>query len=369
MRILGSVVAAVLALCAAVAPASALALPSLAVTMPAKQSTPTATFGAGPASPVVTKHHQKRIQYQLDGRPYFNYDAQAGSAKVDHLAILNFARKPQTLAVYSVDATTATNGDFTYSPQSAKRVGAGAWVAVGTPHASGVVRVPARSRVYLPIHLSVPANAAPGDHAAAVVVSLTGFVKGKSGERVKLEQRVATRVIIRVSGPLHPQLSVANVSTHFSGSLNPLTSGTTTVRYIIHNTGNTLLGGVQQVSVHGWLGSTTRAAAMPGIPLLLPGASYPVSVTIPAVYPELRMSAKVQVVPAGLQGDVNPGVRVVSATAGFWAVPWTVLLILVLLIATAAGWVWRKRTAPRRALRQRSKAEPGREPNPKGVPA
>jgi hypothetical protein len=148
-----------------------------------------------------------------------------------------------------------------------------------------------------------------------------------------------------------------------------VTKGTTTFRYVVHNTGNTLLGGAQAVSVHGWFGSTTHAPPIPGIPLLLPGASYPVAVTVPGVYPELRMSAKVQIIPAGLQGDVNPGVQVVSASEGFWAVPWTVLAVIVAVIAVAAGWVWRKRTAPRRALRQRRETKPGTETNPEGVPA
>jgi hypothetical protein len=294
-----------------------------------------ATFGAGPAS-----------KTKIDGRPYFSYDASAGGSIEDHIAIVNLAHKRQTLSVYAVDATSASNGDFTYAPQSAARTGAGAWLAVGTPGASGKVTVKARSTTILPVHLTVPNNAPPGDHAAAVIVSLTGLVNGKSGERVRLQQRVATRVIVRVSGPLRPQLRIANLKATYAASLGVFSRGTATVSYDIVNTGNVLLGGAQQVTVHGLFGTTSRAEATPIVPLLLPGASYPVTVRIRNVAPEVRMTAKVEFAPAGLKGQVDPGLRLITATTHFWAVPWILIAIIVFLLLVLAEVIRRRR--PRR---------------------
>lgn len=308
--------------------------------VPATAASPHAnvTFGAAPAT-----------KGKIDGRPYFTFDASAGGGLEDHIGIINFARHAQELSVYAVDATSATDGDFVYAPKGAPRTGAGGWIAVGTPHASGLVRVKGRSTTILPIHLQVPSNAQPGDHAAAVIVSLTSLVKGKSGERVHLEQRVATRVIVRVSGTLRPQLTIMNLKASYAGHVNPFAHGNVTVTYTVHNSGNVLLGGAQQVSVHGLFGTTTNANTVPPVPLLLPGGSYAVRVHLSGVAPEISMTAKVRITPDGLQGDVNPGVQVVTASVHFWAIPWLLIVVILAALLAAVGEFIRRRRRSRKA--------------------
>ena len=140
----------------------------------------------------------------------------------------------------------------------------------------------------------------------AVIVSLTGLVKGKSGQRVHLEQRVATRVVVRVGGKLVPKLAIDDLHAVYSGVINPLGSGSVTVTYVVRNTGNVILGGSQQVSTHGLFGTTTKAPRVPTVPALLPGGSFHVRVHVPDVFPELRMSANVRIAPEGLQGELDP---------------------------------------------------------------
>ena len=168
--------------------------------------------------------------------------------------------------------------------------------------------MPARTTIILPFRLRVPSNASPGDHAGAVIVSINGLVKSKS-QKLKLEQRIATRVIIRVSGPLHPQLSIENLHASYSGHLNPFASGTVTITYTVRNTGNALLGATQQVSVHGLFGSSAHATGVRGVPLLLPGGAYQVKTRVPGVLPEVWVTAAVRLGPEGLRGDINPGAR------------------------------------------------------------
>jgi hypothetical protein len=304
-----------------------------------------ATFGAGPAN---TK--------RLDGRPYFTYDTTPGGSIEDHIAVINFANHPQTLSVYAVDATSAPTGAFAYPPRSAPRRQVGAWLFIPTPHGSGELTLAPHSTVIVPFYLRVPSNASPGDHAGAVIVSLTSLVKGKSGQRVKFEQRIATRVIIRVSGPLRPRLSIENLHASYSGSLNPFATGVVTVTYTVDNTGNLLLGAAQQVSAHGWFGSTARAPALPVVPLLLPGGSYPVTVRVHGVFPEIGLSATVRLTPEGLRGDVNPGLHLITASVHLWAVPWILVAIVIVLVFAVVALIWRRRRRSRAGVRARASA-------------
>lgn len=301
---------------------------ALAVT---KAKRPNITFGAGPAN-----------SKKPDGRTLFTYDASPGGQINDHIAVLNLTHHAETLQVYTVDVDPQANGGFFYPPRSAPRTGAGGWVSVGRIPSSGLIRAKPRSTTILPVHLQVPSNASPGDHVAAVIVSLTGKVKGSSGQRLNLEQRVATRVLVRVSGTLRPQLSIANLSASYDGGVGSVRGGSVTVHYTVRNTGNAILGGSQQVSIHGMFGSTTQAGALPALPVLLPGGSYSQTVHVKNVFPEFRMTARVRVVPAGLAGDVNPGIKVVTASVSFWALPWLLIAILLLILALVGWTVWRR---------------------------
>jgi hypothetical protein len=298
-----------------------------------KQEKAGATFGAGPSN-----------KKKPDGRTYFDYNVSPGGRLSDHIAVLNLTYHPEVLRVYTVDVVPGSNGSYLYQPRAAKRVSTGGWVAVGTPHASGLLRARPRSTTVLPVHLRVPRNASPGDHVGAIIVSLTSLVKGKSGQRVDLEQRVATRVLVRVLGPLHPRLAIENLHASYKGKLNPFASGSAAVTYTVHNTGNAILGATQQVSVHGLFGSTAHAKSLPIVQPLLPGGSIHVTVHVPGVFPEFLETAKVSVTPQGIVGEVNPGLHTVTASTHFWAIPWILLAIILLLIGLAVlAYVRRRR--------------------------
>jgi hypothetical protein len=307
-----------------------------------------ATFGAGPAN-------TKRV----DGRPYFTYDSSPGGSIEDHIAVINYADHKQTLNVYAVDAVVGTNGTYSFAPRSARPRQVGAWIAVGSPAGIGEVTVGPRTTVILPVFVHVPLNASPGDHVGAVIVSLTALVKGKgkAGEHVKFEQRIATRVVIRVSGPLRPALTIENLQATYSGSLNPFASGAVTVTYTVANTGNALLGAKQQISVHGLFGSTATATSAPTVPLLLPGGSDRISVKVSGVFPEISLTAKASLVPEGLQGDVDPGLHNTTASVTVLAVPWVLIAIVVVLVLLVIALFWRRHRA-RMPARLRARTTP-----------
>src|SRR5579875_1117529 len=129
----------------------ALGAPATAPSVATKSQRPkNVTFGAAPSNGKV-----------VDGRPYFTFSTTPGGRLSDHLAITNATYKAEQLAVYPVDATPGGDGSIAFPTQTAPRREAGAWIAVGTPGASGLVTIRPRSTDILPIRVNVPYNASP----------------------------------------------------------------------------------------------------------------------------------------------------------------------------------------------------------------
>ncbi len=336
---------------ASIAGVLALMSPAAAAGHPAshhRATAPGVTFGIGPAS-----------ANGIDGRPLLNYTASPGAALTDHVAVVNLSTKPIHLRVYPVDAIPGANGATGYESAATQPTGAGSWITVDTPRSGGVIFLRGRATRVVPISVAIPSNASPGDHVAGIIASLTSRITSNSGERVKFEQRVALRTDFRVSGPLRPALSIENLTAQYHGTLNPFGSGWASVSYTVRNTGNITLGATQAVTISGLFGSTGRAVSVAHVPLLQPGAAVPVKVRIDGVWPELVMHASVSVKPVGAAGAANPLLPVNTARTSLWAVPWTLLTLVLVVLALIAGRLWWRHAHPRSA-RHRPKA--GREP-------
>ena len=280
---------------------------------------PAATFGIGPSD-----------GKKLDQRPYLRYLASPGGKLSDHIAIENFGLEPITLAVYAVDAKNGNDGRIGYLPKASPGTDSAPWFHIATPGGSGHITIASRKSVILPVTLTVPSKATPGDHTAGIVVSVTSRVKGSTGP-VNFEQRVALRAAVRVSGHLVARLDIDDLRAHFAGATNVLGRGKVTVRYNVHNSGNVTLGGQQRVQLKGLFGKTGVAPAIVDVPPLLPGGSAEVSVVISKVMAEFLMTARVTVTPLALAGDADPPLTDGTATTKFWAIPWIPLIILILL--------------------------------------
>ena len=357
------VAAALAALSLAAAPAAALA------SGPARRSAaPTpAVFGIGPSG-----------ANKVDGRPYYYYLAQPGSTLSDHVAVVNIGTAPITLSVYATDAGNSADGSFAFPPAAVEPVDAGSWVHVQLPHGRTTITLRGRSTAFLPVTLTVPPDASPGDHAGALVASLQGEVRNSQGQLIHLDQRVATRMFFRISGPLHPRLAIERLGATYHGSLNPFAKGEVTVTYTVHNTGNVKLGGTQLVDVSGLFG-TTAAVDVPVLPLLLPGGSARQTVHVHGVLPRVWMSADVTITAAGLSGDLDPHAGPWTASTRFWAVPWSLLLLLLLILLVLGTLAYERRRRRRRSAPGEEKGpEPPTarepkptptEPTPEGVPS
>jgi hypothetical protein len=260
------------------------------------------------------------------------------------VTIVNYGITPLSLSVYPVDVTNTADGQLSAGLPTQKLTSAGSWIHLSSPQL--IVKVPARTsaapgQTVLPFQLRVPLGATPGDHSAAIVAALTTIGKNPRGENVTLEQRLATRMFIRVSGLLNPQLEIDNISASYSQIVNPAGKGSATITYQIRNSGNVNLGARQAVTVTGLFGSRATASNVPDIPLLIPGSSVDVTVVVDGVLPTFREIATVIATPLVVATSSHVDVVTKSQSVGFWAVPVpTLAVILLLLLIGAAGW-WR----------------------------
>ncbi len=287
-----------------------------------------------------------------DQRPFLLYTATKGASFDDHVAVRNYSLQALTLNVYATDAINTPDGGFGLLPASSKAVDAGSWIH--PTGASTAVTVAPQSFRIVPIHIAIPSDASPGDHVAGVIASLSTATSNPHAPNVKLDQRVATRVYVRVAGPIHPGLQIENVRTAYHDDVSPLSGGSAKVSFTVHNVGNVKLGGRTKVTVHGLLGTST-AVSLPDFPLLLPGNTLRLSTNVSGIYPEMLEHATVTISPLLLPGDTDPGLKKYSSGDHFLAIPW-LPLAAILLMGVAGAHLWRRRHRVFRLSRVRAAA-------------
>jgi hypothetical protein len=124
-------------------------------------------------------------------RSYVVRTVAPGTGFDDRLEARNLTDQPLDLVVEPVDAAITPDGSFAPGTTTAVE---GGWLRV-TP---GQVRVPARGSARVALRVDVPADAAPGDHVAAVVVRKAA---APSGSGVQVVNRVGVRVYLTVPAP------------------------------------------------------------------------------------------------------------------------------------------------------------------------
>jgi hypothetical protein len=293
------------------------------------------SFGVAPAN-----------AHQPDGQAQFSFGVTPGAVLHDHVAVLNYSSIPLTLALYAADAVTTANGGFGLTPAGTRPTDVAAWITLRP--GSATVRVPARTAhapgsdiVAFTVH--VPANATPGDHVGGILASLRTVGHNSSGQSVVLDQRVGSRVFVRVAGTLAPSLTITGLHTSYHSTLNPVGRGAITVSYVVHNTGNVALGFHQSVAASGVLGSSNHVA-LPAIALLLPGGSLHEQTQLNGLWPQFVEHTTVNLQPVAAPGGDPGSLSSVRATASVVAVPWALLVVLAAVsMALTAALIARRR--------------------------
>ncbi|MFV0309877.1 MAG: WxL protein peptidoglycan domain-containing protein [Desertimonas sp.] len=279
-------------------------------------------------------------------RASFEYDLAPGESTEDWVGVTNHGDEPITLRLYASDAFTTTSGGFDLLPSTDVPVDVGSWIVL---EQSDVVLQPGE-RADVAFTLTVPANATPGDHPGGIVAS---FLSEGDGA-VLVDQRVGSRVYLRVDGELAPALVVEDFAVEASGGLWPW-DDRVTVGYVVRNTGNVRLSGGQVVEVQGVAGLDGSRVRLGALPELLPGAEVDQSVTIEGVWQTGRTRADLTIEPLAVGVETEP-IAHVEASAAATSIPWT---LLVVIVVTMVALVLRR-------VRRRSRAASGVVTDPTG---
>ncbi|MFJ6297991.1 WxL protein peptidoglycan domain-containing protein [Streptomyces griseoviridis] len=284
-------------------------------------------------------------------RSSFSHAVNPGGHVEDAMVVANHGEEPLRLTVYAADGYTTEKGQLDLLTREKKSAGVGAWVRA---RKESVLIAPGKS-AEVPFTIDVPRNATPGDHVGGILTSLK---QADDTEGIAVDRRLGIRVKLRVSGPLRPTLAVERPHIDYHGTANPFGQGDATVTYTLHNTGNALLSAAQQVTLTGPFGTLrTDAGTIAAAPELLPGERWTVTVPVHGVTPALRLTATVTVTPAITDAaGSTTSLRPVEATVTGWAVPWTLVLAVLCLVAAAtAAFLLRRRARARAAEREETR--------------
>jgi hypothetical protein len=290
---------------------------------------------------VVTFGTQTASATKPDNRGIYLFGSTPGGRIEDHVAILNYSDQTATFLIRGTDGINTPQGGFAARPIDERSHDLGTWILL--PKSDLQLTLRPRSVLIIPFLIEVPANATPGDHIGVITATLVSSVISKSGERVRLLQTVGTRIFLRVSGRLRPSLTITGLAVHYQGTLDPIGTGQARVTYTVSNTGNVALGGLQTVYVSGLFGSRSTATGVPRLQLLLPGYSVKEAVEVTGIFPEIRETAHVSIQPLYIAGSVASSSGPFQASRSFWAIPWTLIAIIVAAILIALGWFYRRR--------------------------
>jgi len=303
-----------------------------------------------PSDTAITWALQPSSAEAPDGRISLRHTVAAGDKVDDVVALTNFSATPARFALYASDGTITADGSFDLIPSDQAPVDSGAWVSVapvpGSTARDGggiVVDVPAASSLLVPLSVTVPENATPGDHPAGLVAELVP----ESANTVTLATRVGVRLHLRVTGDLVGHLVPQAVDATYSPSWNPFAPGTVTVRYAVENAGNIRLGAATSIRAAGPFGLAESRDSIDQREIL-PGQEAGQLTTLP-VWPLFVSWGEVVVDPA-VVGTDEGDIALSPETAGFTvvAVPWSQLALLAVIAAAVLGALTLRRRARRR---------------------
>lgn len=260
-----------------------------------------------------------------DGRGGFDYIVEPDDVYVDHVAIRNLGETPLTVSLYAQDAVQTPDNDFeVLTPdENANRIGA--WLQLDAAE----VTVPARGNAVVPFTITVPADAEPGDHAGGIVaVSIL-----TEGEGSTVQYRVGTRMHLRVAGPVDAAIDVDTIDSRYETRWSPFATAPLDVTATLVNTGNVRISPETQLRVSGIFGWWSADATLDGAGEILPEGAQSAASRIEGVPPIGPLWVTVDVVEVDSAGqDVTEITAVTSRTVVVWAVPWVLVIVVVLLL-------------------------------------
>lgn len=275
-----------------------------------------------------------------DGRSRFSIAADPGQTVTDRVLVGNTGTARQDFTVYATDAFNDDAGEFSLLPTDATPTSVGSWIRFDDGSDRVTFALDPQEVRLLTFTVAVPADATPGDHVGGVVASVL-----ESGAQVTVDRRVATSVFARVAGELQPQLSLTSYEASYEGDWwNPF-SGQVRLRYTVSNPGNVALSANLTSGTKTWLGIPATGDQGGKIPVVLPGNSASYEDTVDGVGQWLYLNPFTVLSPFVESPDASMQVAVVPITrdAVTFAMPWTVVILALLIAAGILLSRWRRR--------------------------
>jgi hypothetical protein len=309
-----------------------------------------------------------------NGRYVFYYDdIKPGTVIKDWVELYNGSSQEAAFQVYTVDATgTTLGGSLIFDQANQKPKDIGTW---GTFYNSPTQPSVAQASFVMggghgiiePFTITVPDDATPGDHTGGLIAQVGVTTVNAKGERVTVYSRIALPIELRVTGPLTEGLQVQSISTDFNDPINPFGPGSATISYSVANTGNVRISGTEILKVSGLFASA--AVNPPKLPTILPGDSVRVTTTVGGLYPAGSFATKVTVTPRwpALSPQTSLTLATVTGSASFFAVPWALVVLIVLLAGLGYGawrvlrWRVRQRAADMAAVAEAARKDAERQ--------
>ena len=253
------------------------------------------------------------------------YDAAPGTVINDSVTLFNLGTVELTFSVYATDAFNNADGDFDLLPGDQVPTEAGSWVTMQAQ----TVTLPPNKMTDIAFTVTVPVDAAPGDHVGAIVASNAITGSNGDGQVLSMDRRTGTRMYIRVGGALSANLGVADVETSYQQSANPL-AASADVSFTLQNRGNVRLSGTPVVSVGGPLGIGEKTVRLDAFTDLLPGEAMTFMTSLEDVPALMLAFTKITVEPAD-NGDADIA-SFSSGTDVTFAPPVTLLVLALALV-------------------------------------
>lgn len=251
-----------------------------------------------------------------DGRRWIELSLDPGQTVTEHLAVRNFSDGEAVFALKAADGYLTDKGRFNMLQSDQASTDGGTWIDVQKE-----VKVGANATTVVPFTITVPKDAAPGDHPAGIAATVTS-----ASGTVAVESRVGFRVMMRATGTIRAEVAVTGLSATYEQPWNPFSSGVVTVRYTATNKGNVAASGAGAVAVSDLTGLAGRDGRA-DVAEIFPGDSRTVETRIGGVWALGPMSANVTVTPS-VEGGAP-----MSADVTLWTVPWPQLALVVLVVA------------------------------------
>jgi dihydroorotate dehydrogenase (fumarate) len=293
-----------------------------------------ATFAGAPAT----------VEGKIDPtRTKFDYQVSPGQKNSDQIYVGNLGTVPLEFEVFAAGASSGSDGTYAFDDGDVGASDIASWTKFSNGKNRISLTLKPKTHVALGFDVSVPPNAAPGDHAGGIIVQ--GKQKSDGGQ-IAIQGRVATRMYVRVQGDIKPSLTISSISTSYQGYVNPF-DGDLTEKYTITNNGNIAMSARVTTAAKGLFELPLSAEHSWDIAEILPGSTRKIDVTIHGVGQWVLMNATVKLQPRlDANALTSKALSPVSRSAAVWVFPisWIVIVVLLASVVLLVLRVRRRRT-------------------------